>query len=518
MKFIAILLFASLVFSCQSTEAPLPPEAAVAGATLSGQVVNGPDEFITLQYTPRLRGNLNPDGFRTLGTRTDSEGRFSFAVDKVTTGGTYSLILEDNWLHFALFPGDKLELSLDSDDPDAAFVATGRGAGQINFQRLEQWQFDYGYILQAETPAAFAARADSVFAPGLRMLEAVYAGNPDVELVATAANRAEIQRLMTETPLSAESYAHLQQELRYLRYYMTDAWLNNMSQRPEQQEVAIDFNSAAFAPFDPATYQSLTHMNNMRLANGLDAVLRIEQLKDIAMRADSAVTYGNWFNHLRNDPADWQLDYLQEHFSDEVYQSHVGEMASWMMSMGGDYPLYTERFQSEPRGPYGDRVTEFTRLLNRGTRQEAGFEADSLALDKQELQALLERYSGKDLLINFWSAQFAGSSIVDKIPLLQDFEGRNRADLAMVNVCIDSLKHKNLWAARILDSDWKGAHYFIPIENSEGLLKDFSDRDLNTFCEGGANYALIDAAGEIHGDIESPFYKVAKVISRELAP
>ena len=511
----ATLIFISL-FCCRCENAITDPEpgAADLSATVSGTLAGGSGEFLTFLYLPRLRGNLNPDGYLAQGARLDDSETFRFTIDTVTYGGNYGIGFKDAFLRVDLFPGDDITLDLAADWADETIVAAGTGAGKINFQRLPQLEHDKT-VYDPRTPDEFADRADSVHAARLALLEAVRAGDPDAEPIVAAANREDLERLIERTPLSAAEYDYLRDVLDYQRLEMTYYWLRQMQEVAEVATTPIDLASPAFAPFREETYAKLKHIHNFEVANGMDAALWVEALREAGRRDATPVTYGNFRPRVLALPQGWQLDYLRDHFDPAVYAQHLGALEAWGVTMDDKSFSYADRLEQIEPTPYTRALAHFQKLMEDGTRAEAGLDADSLVLDAFQLQALLDRHAHTPLLVNFWSSQFAGSTLVDNIPLMKDFVRRNDGKMAVVNVCVDSLVRKDLWAARIMESDWTGAHYFVPIEGNPDLLKRFSDRNLHYFCEGGANYALVDAQGKISGDIPLPFHKLAEEIIRD---
>lgn len=511
-KFPICLLLGCVFLACENADEVSLPEDLHSGVTVSGHVADGAGEYIRLLYSPQYRGNLNPEGYCTQGTRIGNDGTFRFTVEEVTEGGNYTLVMEDNFLLLVLSAGDSLYLNMNPNDKAAALVALGRGAGKINFLRLDQLEYDFEHVIGTQTPREFALRADTVIERQLQALEAIYAEDPNHEVVTGAANRAELEGLITQTPLTADEYVYLNQRLRIQRYTMTMGWLARMANDPELASLPVDFDSEAFRPFNPEEYQTLDQVNDWHLANGLNAILTTEYRKKLSGRADTVVTYGNWHQLYAADFNAWASNYLKQHFNVHIHDTYFGALASFALSIGGNHQPYYEMLDETAGGPYAARLKEFSNLLEEDTRMEYGYETDSLMLDMPKLQVILDRHVGKELLINFWSAQYAGSSIVDNIPLMQDFERRNRGEMKVINVCVDSLQQKNLWAARIMDCGWDADHYFVPIEGNDGLLDAFSSRNLATFCEGGASYALINGEGNIHRELDFPFYKLAEHI------
>lgn len=162
--------------------------------------------------------------------------------------------------------------------------------------------------------------------------------------------------------------------------------------------------------------------------------------------------------------------YLKEHASDRKYQQRID--------------VFKERIESGLNDPE----------YNPGTK--------SLELDKPAFDALTERYKGKNVLFVFWSAQFAGSSVMQSLPAIDYLE--RKYGLEVLNICVDKSQYKNLWAARIIDSHWKGQHFFMPIETNANTLNAFGAKNIASFCSGGATYTLLSKTGKIQGNISRP--------------
>ncbi|WP_116105616.1 hypothetical protein [Lewinella sp. IMCC34191] len=515
-----LLFFVGLLLvSCQTTEDTTEKTVPAGGATVSGVLADAPGEFITLFAGPWLRGNLDPSGYRTKGLRMGEDGHFSFTIDRVTDGQHYALRTENGFLDMVLFAGDDLRIVLDSLGQEKTNVATGRGAGKINFQRLEQMDYDSDRLFASANADIFATRADSIVDARLRLLEAVYAGDASDDLISRQDNARTIEELIAESPLSEPEYDYLEQVVRAWRLEVTKIWLAEASRNPELANQRIDFAGEAFAPFRTDRYEAPDQLQDFSLANGLQALLQVQYLKKVAQSGERSITYGNWQQRPWEGYGDWQTNFLKENLPGPIHSEYLGASARWYLSMGIPNRAYYDRLSPEEQAAFDAQVAEFTRLLEDGTRRENGFEADSLTLDKLAFRGLLTRYAGEPLLINFWSAQFAGSSIVDDIPLMKDFEQRNAGEISVINVCIDSLKHKDLWAARVMHGGWKNSeHFFVPIEGNDGMLDAFSPRDLANFCGGGATQAIVDADGYIFRDIDAPFYKLAGSLEHQEAP
>ena len=177
------------------------------------------------------------------------------------------------------------------------------------------------------------------------------------------------------------------------------------------------------------------------------------------------------------------------------------------MTMGMDYKKNLEKLNyDEKNNKYVKRLRNYENLLNDGlSNMDYRLKENALTLDKSKFDYLLESYKGKPLFIIFWSAQYAGASIVSQLPSIKDFEKTNKEKINIVNICIDKKEHKKLWTARIIDNSWKAKHYFLPIEGNDSILSNFSNKKISAFCDGGATYAFIGKNGVINNGIEGPF-------------
>ena len=46
------------------------------GVIVEGAIKDLQEEYVMLAYTPRMRGNLNFDGFKSIGARVNAQGKF----------------------------------------------------------------------------------------------------------------------------------------------------------------------------------------------------------------------------------------------------------------------------------------------------------------------------------------------------------------------------------------------------------------------------------------------------------
>ena len=182
--------------------------------------------------------------------------------------------------------------------------------------------------------------------------------------------------------------------------------------------------------------------------------------------------------------------------------------------MGTSYKYYEDVFnylqKSQSTNLYLSRINDFKSKVDNGLENTAyNLNDDSNSLSKQKFDGLLEKHKGQNIYIVFWSVQYAGSAILNQIPVLYHLEKTN--NLKIIYIGIDKAEYKNLWAARIIDNQWKGDHYFMPVENNEETLKKFSDKKIYLFCEGGATFTFISKDNKIYNNIENPYMLTSEI-------
>jgi len=154
---------------------------------------------------------------------------------------------------------------------------------------------------------------------------------------------------------------------------------------------------------------------------------------------------------------------------------------------------------------YLNRINHFQNLLENGLQNtDYNLSASQFALTPTKLDSLLKSFKGKPVYLVIWSAQFAGSTVIPKLPSIIDFEKENLGKIEVVNICIDKANFKDLWAARIIDNSWRGHHYFLPSEGNDSIINMFDAKNIFAFCYDGATYTLIDKDGNLVNGVDAP--------------
>ncbi|MEM9326619.1 MAG: hypothetical protein AAGA85_13225 [Bacteroidota bacterium] len=510
MKQIFSLFFLSLLFvGCDSD--------SETGIEIQGYAKNAGQEYIRLAYAPRLRGNLNFDNFKPVHSFIDAEGRFEFSSQHLTDAANYTLEFRDNAILLVLFKGDNIHLDFDIEKPRPSLFATGKGAGKVNTLNLSQFGYDNFDLESQHTLSEFGDHSSRVIAQQEALLEAIYLREANAEVILDAQNKSKIQRIIDETPLSEREYRFLSNRIHFQRHSLLTSFISQKAGDERFDTLAIDFDHDAFQYLHPDTYQKLTNINDWHLANDLHSMVQMGYVRDVSRRSEAKVTYGNWRSFLYDtDYFDWIATYMQTNFNEEINNKYYADLAAWTMTLGNDYESAYHRISVENRSnKYLRRLDEFKTLLEEGLdNAEYGLNDNDLELDEHSFNALLESYENEPLLIVFWSAKFAGASIIDLVPAIKSFEASSQEEVNLITICIDEQVNKKVWAARVIDNDWKSNHFFLPVEGQDSILHQFTDRDISTFCNGGASYAFIDRDGQIHQGIQFPFYQSVEEIEK----
>ena len=86
------------------------------GVIIIGNIKNCNGDFIILSHIPRLRGNLNYDGFKSIGSSINDNGSFYLESRSMIAGGLYFLEIGDKGFFLDLLAGDSIHLEFDLDD------------------------------------------------------------------------------------------------------------------------------------------------------------------------------------------------------------------------------------------------------------------------------------------------------------------------------------------------------------------------------------------------------------------
>lgn len=506
-----LLLFAFFIVACKTTS-----DNAIE---INGHIKNSEQDYISLNYAPRLRGNLNFDDFESVGSHIDLNGNFKLHSDKNIDGANYSLEFKNKGIELILFSGDKIQLDFDMTDPKNSLFATGQGAGKINILNQKQFRYDNFDIDKNENITEFADRINNIISKQIGLLTTIYLRKQNDKILSQEDNKIEIQKIITDSPLTEKEYNFLLNRVNFERYSLLTYFLLQQSELKSSDSIQITFGGEAFKYCNIREYKKLENINDWHLANSLESILQLEYLRNLKERKQIKITYGNWQSFFNNSNyanyGKWVASFLKDNFNNEIYTKYYADESAWSMTLGYDYKMYYDKLDTASGNKYIKRLDEFENLLENGLRnKEYRLDKNDFNLDKSKFASLLDSYKGKSLFIVFWSAQYAGASVINKLPSIKGFEKENKEKVSIINICIDKGVNKNIWAARIIDNSWKSEHYFLPIEENDAILNKFSDKKISAFCDGGVTYAFINRRGDIKNAIEFPFHSSTKEIEK----
>jgi hypothetical protein len=483
---------------------------------IKGHIKNSEQDYISLNYAPRLRGNLNFDGFESIGSYINSNGNFELNSDKNTDGACYSLEFKNRGIQLILFSGDNIQLDFNISNPKNSLFVTGKGAGKINTLNLKQFGDDSFDIEKTETITEFTDRINNIISKQTSLLNAIYLRKQNDKIISQEDNKIEIHKIITDSPLTEKEYSFILNRINFQRYFLLASFLSQQSELKSLDSIKITFDSKAFKYFNIQEYKKLKNINDWHLANSLESILQIEYLKNLKEQEQIEVTYGNWQSFFKNSNyGNWVASFLKDNFNNDIYNKYYADESAWLMTLGYDYKMYYKKLNTGSRNKYIKRLNEFENLLENGLdNKDYMLNISNSNLDKSKFESLLDNFKGKSLFIVFWSAQFAGSSIINNLPLIKHFEKANNGKINIINICIDKEDYKNIWAARIIDNSWKSKHYFLPIEENDFILNKFSDKKMSSFCDGGVTYAFINKKGVVNNTIDFPFHLSTREIEK----
>lgn len=473
---------------------------AHSGITIKGTTKNVNGAFVTLSHQPRMRGNLNFDNFKSTGAQISTKGTFTIKSGNITDGAIYNICIGNNFISLPLFIGDTFTVYFDGNDPRGTFFATGHGAAKINMLRLEQ--FKYQSYKNDWTPEEFVTKTDSTITAQLRLLDAVYAKNSNDRAIAGAKNRAVLERIIKESPLSDKELSFLKNRVGLLKFHLIN-FISQVCETEKYNSQNVDFNSTIFKAFTPDEYSQITNLNAWNTEEALDFILKYEYLKSTF--PNKSLPFKDWNSSIKwNDYLTWVRANLKAKFNAEVCDQYFSNLTASYMTMGMDAADNISHLKENgTNSKYITRIKSFKNTLDYGLENKKyGLGAEPQPLDEAKFAILLKKYQNKNVMIIFWSAEYAGAYILDNIPAVHNFKKNN--DVEVINICIDKQANKNLWAARIIDSSWKGNHYFMPVETNANTLRQFSSDKIEAFCYGGVTFTMISKSGTIYNKVEKP--------------
>jgi hypothetical protein len=474
------------------------------GIIVSGNIENSNQDYVILGYFPRYRGNPSFDGFKNKGAQIDNNGKFNLVSEKATDGGNYSLLFRNTSIMLPLFKGDNIEVNFDINKPNETLFVTGQGAGKINILNLEQFKSKFFSDLNY-TIEEYKKYLDSIAFVQQSLLNSVYKKYLKNEVVISAKNRNEIKQIINENNLSQKEFDFISLKI-YLQKLSLSSYISYLSEINKQDSIKLDFKSNLFDDFNEENYKKITNLNDWKINDALENILIFEYLKSIQNSGES-INMKNYNNFLQGkEYAKWKTDYIKQTFNSEVFDMTMAGPLAFDMSLGYGYDKTYDNFiKNCTNKKYLDWINNFKNLLDNGlNNSDYNLSSEELTLDKTKFEKLVVDNTDKPIFFVFWSARHAGASVIQDLPALNDFNDVYGNNINVINICLDKAIHKNLWVARIIDSSWKGKHYFMPFENNNSTLNAFTNKDISSLCSGGVTYAIMNFDGKIINNIDSP--------------
>lgn len=474
------------------------------GIKISGKVNNSNQEYVYLAYQPLYRGNLNFDGFKSIGDRIDNKGNFFLLSGKIIDAADYWIQVKDKAFHLVLFNGDNIKLEFDLNDIESSLFAKGKGAGKINVLRLPQLKSNLRYD-KKYTMDKYKSIVDSTINSQLLFLNVIYKKDISNKILDSLENKQTIIDIITETPLSEKEYEFIKKKISIQDIYYLGGFISYLNRYKLADTSNIDFTKPYFKCFNLDRYRMIDNINYWQFENCINNILRMEYLKSI-QKDSIQLKYSNFgikdYSKYRN----WSIDYARSYLNQEVFDAYYASTLTKGLSLGNlNTALYKEFADDCNNDKYLKRINGFNDLLNNGLNNiKYCLNSDDYELSMHKFDSLLKNYIGRNVYIIIWSAKYAGATLISELPSIIDFQKENQREIEFLNICIDEEKHKGLWAARIIDNSWKGNHYFLPSENNDSLINLFSAQNISGFCDGGVTYSFVDKNGNITNNIEAP--------------
>ncbi|GJM28592.1 MAG: hypothetical protein DHS20C17_12270 [Cyclobacteriaceae bacterium] len=472
------------------------------GARINGVLKDSDQNYIVLTYNPRLRGNLNFDGFRSTGTYVDESGYFDIKVDSLTDGAAYSLEFYDQGISLVLFEGDSIYCEINNNPEDPMFFS-GIGAGKNNVLKLPDLSYNDNYNTKEITSLdGILSYVDSIELRQRRLITAIFNQDTTDQTISGHHDKSRILNIMSRSPLSKREYHYVVNRINLQRVIFRNHLIQQLSELKEYENVFIDFDHPFFTSLDNYSSQ-IIDLNHWWSAGALDAIIKFKYLID-RQEKGFEVTYGNYTNSFHNTAFNnWSAEFIDRHFSDNVIHKYHADNIAFQLTSGYPYDEPLDRIGGN--SSFQKRIVHFRKLLEDGLMNEDyALDDNNLILDSLKFSELLAGITERPTYLIFWSARFAGATVVRHLPAIEALENQYKNKIRVLNICIDEMKYRNLWAARIIDNSWNSQHYFMPTETNENSLHNFTTERISSFCYGGVKYVYKDANGKITETAKGP--------------
>ena len=478
------------------------------GVIIKGNVIGADEDYVILAYLPRMRGNLNFDKFKSIGSEINEKGGFEVRQDSITPGANYRLFFPNNYVSLNLFDGDSLHIDINL-EKSTQFFCSGKGAGKINILNLKQFQYAFLDLDRERNFSQFKNYVDSITQYRLELLEQIRLRKTNSPILSKAANSDLIKKIINESPINYEEYTFVKNIIHFDKYSLLTRFLMKEGSKTEYEKIPLNLKEDFYEDFDLENYKIFSNINDWRAYNSFENILQIEYLKYHEREVKiPEITHGNFLNLINTKEfRDWSAQFVKSNFSNEIFYKYYGDYSTGLMTWGIQNEDWFKYLKNSEPNKYLNRVLRFQDLINNGlSRKDYDLGNEFKNLDKSKFEKLIEKNKDLPIYIVFWSAQAAGASVIDELPSIKHFEKKMEGKVNVLYICVDKKKNKELWAARVIDEEWRGSHYFMSIEGNESTLNDFSAKNISSLCSGGASYSFINKSGKIFKDSQGPFY------------
>ena len=498
-KILSLAFIILILFCCK--------EQKDEGVKIHAIIKNSDQEFVLMYYNPLYRGNLNFDDYRSIGTRIDKKGNFYIKSENISHSAYYSIAIKDKIIPIILFNGDDIQLDFDLYDIDDSLFVYGKGAGKINVLNLEQYKQSYDWIYDSIVRIDYYKKIiDDVITSQLQILQAIYVKDTSNIIIKEAVNKSIINKIIKETPLSDKEYVFLKNKINLQKFELI-GYIKNIIEPSNNDTAYIDYFSSYFNQFNKNEYKYIDNVNNWEFGSALNNILLIEYLRVKQKKSNRLLSYSDW-EYYWEDSLFNEVTYssLKQNFKSDIYNNFFANELTNLMTLGFyDVEDYIQFENNCTDNKYLKRIDEFKNLLENGLdNKEYNLGDENCSLDSLKLESLLKKYKDKTVYIVIWSAQYAGAYIIPFLPSIKDFVKNNKKEIDVLYICIDEIKYKNLWAARVIDNSWKGNHYFVAKEGNYSIINKFNSMEIFSMCKGGVTFSLINKVGILFNNIENP--------------
>ena len=467
-----IICLVAIMFSCDQQK-----KTEQTATIIEGQIKNCPVPFGLIEFCSHISDHPDYSGFKSKTFEINENGEFSINVDNFSDGGVFKILIGKYRPGIILFSGDKLIIKGNYDSLDYALEFYGEGAGINNCNHLigQYRGIIYSRDIRNKTGVEVRAYLVNILDQQQKIID--YAGgNLELmdDLIADSVIMDRIQKNKDLYCINEEEYQFLTKlnDVSYFVWYtgLIDKW-------GVEKEDTVTFDEDLFGKANEIIDNTKSLVNHFMFRHLYDDFYFYSLMKE-RINQGQIIQYKNLSDSARvldEDVSTWKIQKLGKFYTGEILDYIVAEkvLGLYRKDELDTADKYLNEFKKIcTNKKYTDYLEYYRNLLVNGLKDTIyDLSNNDRFLNDEKLNKLLVENEGKVVFITIWRSMLS-YNFINEAPLLYKMQERYK-DVKFLNICLDEEDMQKYWATQVIDKEWKGDHYFYPIDTINSKLYDF---------------------------------------------